>query len=215
VVWNQKVSPKTIARLSLYRRLLINSVEQADRIYSHELARRAGVSAAQVRRDIMSLGYSGTPNTGYEVRALVDNISDHIDAPQGQQAALIGVGNLGQALLSYFSSGKGTRLKIIAAFDTASTKTGGVLYGCRCYRIEEITRIVRQEGITVGIIAVPAEAAQETAYQLVAAGVTGILNFAPTPLKVPPYVYIENMDTAIALETVAFFARQQTDEEGI
>ena len=86
-------------------------------------------------------------------------------------------------------------------------KTGQVLYGCRCYRIEEITRIVRQEGITVGIIAVPAKASQETAYQLITAGVTGILNFAPIPLKAPAHVYIENMDIAITLETVAFFAR--------
>jgi len=70
---------------------------------------------------------------------------------------------------------------------------------------------VRQEEITVGIIAVPAGAAQETAHQLLAAGVTGILNFAPTPLEVPPHVYIEDMDIAITLETVAFFARQQTE----
>ena len=196
--WKRKVSPKTISRLSLYRRLLGHSVAQRiDRIYSHELARCAGISAAQVRRDIMTLGYSGTPNTGYEVQALIDNISEHIDAPEGQQVALVGVGNLGQALLSYFSTGRRTNLRIVAAFDTASTKTGRVLYGCRCYRPEEMAQVAQRERISVGIIAVPAEAAQETADQLVQAGATGILNFAPVPIKVPAGVYVENMEITI------------------
>lgn len=206
-----KVNPKAISRLSLYRRLLINRAsERADRVFSRELARNAGVSAAQVRRDIMALGYSGTPNSGYDIQALIDHISEQIDAPEGQRVALVGVGNLGQALLSYFSSNQRTRLKIAAVFDISSRKMGQILYGCRCYRIEKMVEVIRREQITVGIIAVPAEAAQETAYQLVVGGVTGILNFAPVLVKVPPEVHIENMDIAIRLETVAFFARGQS-----
>ena len=210
--WKQKVSPKTISRLSLYRRLLSNGVfAQVDRIYSHELASCAGVSAAQVRRDIMSLGYSGTPNTGYEVQALIDNISEHIDAPEGQQVALVGVGNLGQALLSYFRTGRRTGLKIAAAFDTASAKTGRVLYGCSCYPLEDMAEVIQRERISVGIIAVPAEAAQETVDRLVRAGVNGILNFAPVPIGVPASVYVENMEITIKLETVAFFAQKREE----
>jgi redox-sensing transcriptional repressor len=208
VDWKVKVSPKTISRLSLYRRLLTDyaEVERAERIYSHGLARLAGVSAAQVRRDIMSLGYSGTPNTGYEIRALIDNISEHIDAPEGQQVALVGIGNLGRAILSYFSGGKRARLKVIAGFDTSPEKTGRVLHGCRCYPMEQLAETIRSERVTVGIIAVPAAAAQETAERLVAAGVTGILNFAPVPIKVPFNVFVENVDITIKLETAAFFA---------
>ena len=206
-----KITSKAISRLSLYRRLLINRTsERADRVFSRELARNAGVSAAQVRRDIMALGYSGTPNSGYDIQALIDHISEQIDAPEGQQVALVGVGNLGQALLSYFSSGQRARLRIAAAFDISSKKTGQILSGCRCYRTEKMVEVIRRDQITLGIIAVPAEAAQETAYQLAMGGVTGILNFAPVPVKVPPDVYIENMNITIRLETVAFFARGQS-----
>lgn len=205
--WKSRVSPKTISRLSLYRRLLADcAAEQVDRVYSHELARCAHVSAAQVRRDIMPLGYSGTPNTGYDVQALIDNISEHIDAVGSQRVALVGVGNLGQALLSYFSIGRKSRMRVIAAFDIVPERTDRVFYGCRCYRVEKMSEIVQREQIAVGIIAVPAEAAQETAELLVAAGITGLLNFAPAPVKVPSHIFAENVDLAIKLETVAFFA---------
>lgn len=199
-------SPRCIARLSLYRRLLTElKEEKIDRVYSHELARRAGVSAAQVRRDIMGLGYSGTPNTGYEVQALIDSIAAHIDPPEGQQVALVGVGNLGKALLSYFQ-GRRAKLRIAAAFDNDPEKAGRVIGGCRCHGVEEIPSVARKEGITVGIVAVPAAVAQETADLLVRAGITGILTFAPVPIEVPPDVYVEHVDITIRLETVAFFA---------
>jgi redox-sensing transcriptional repressor len=206
--WKGRVSPKTISRLSLYRRLLTDYAanEHAERIYSHGLARLAGVSAAQVRRDIMSVGYSGTPNTGYEIRALIDHISAHIDAPEGQQVALVGVGNLGRAILSYFSGGRRAQLKVVAGFDTAPEKTGRVLLGCRCYPMDQLAEVARRERITIGIIAVPASVAQETADRLVAAGAVGLLNFAPVPIKVPLNVFVENVDITIKLETVAFFA---------
>jgi redox-sensing transcriptional repressor len=199
-------SPRCVARLSLYRRLLAElQAEKTDRVYSHELARRAGVSAAQVRRDIMGLGYSGTPNTGYEVQALVDSIAAHIDSPEGQQVALVGVGNLGRALLSYFQ-GRRAKLRIAAAFDNDPEKAGRVIGGCRCYGTGELPGVIRKERITVGIVAVPAAAAQETAELLVKAGVAGLLNFAPVPIEVPPHIYVEHVDITIRLETVAFFA---------
>jgi redox-sensing transcriptional repressor len=214
--WKTRISSRTISRLSLYRRLLadFSAAGSAERVYSHELAHHAGVSAAQVRRDIMALGYSGTPNTGYDIRALGENIAAHIDAPAGQQVCLVGIGNLGKAILSYFSSGKRARLKVVAAFDSVPDKTSRVLYGCRCYLVEQMAAVIRQEQITVGIIAVPATAAQETADRLVAAGVSGILNFAPIPIKVPFHVYSENVDITIKLETVAFFARRSRKGRG-
>lgn len=199
-------SPRCIARLSLYRRLLAElKEEKTEQIYSHELAKRAGVSAAQVRRDIMGLGYSGTPNTGYEVQALINGIAAHIDPPEGLQVALVGVGNLGKAFLSYFQ-GRRAKLRIAAAFDNDPEKIGQVIGGCRCYGMEEIPSVVRKEGITVGIVTVPAAVAQETADLLVKAGITGILNFAPVPVEVQPSIYVEHVDITIRLETVAFFA---------
>ncbi|MFA6109051.1 MAG: redox-sensing transcriptional repressor Rex [Candidatus Latescibacterota bacterium] len=216
VDWKSPAPPKTISRLSLYRRLLTEHppTEQTDRVYSHGLARMAGVSAAQVRRDIMLLGCSGTPNTGYDVRVLIDHIAQHIDAPEGQQVALVGIGNLGRAILTYFSHGRKTRLKVIAAFDIAPEKTDRVLHGCRCYPVEQMAEVIRREHVTVGINAVPAEAAQQTADALVAAGVTGILNFAPIPIQVPSRVYVGNMDITVELETAAFFALNGNPKAG-
>jgi len=202
-------SPRAIARLSLYRRLLLPRLaEGLDRVYSHELARAAGVSAAQVRRDMMELGHLGSPKSGYEVRRLLEDIAGCIDAPAIQQVALAGIGNLGRAILAYFSRG-GSRLKIVAAFDIEPQKTDRVLLGCRCYRVDQLEDVIRSDRITVGIIAVPAEAAQDTANRFVAAGITGILNFAPLPIKVPPSVFVDNVDIAVRLETVAYFARQR------
>jgi redox-sensing transcriptional repressor len=208
VNWKAAASPKTVSRLSLYRRLLdeYRAPEEGACVYSHELARWAGVSAAQVRRDIMLLGYSGTPNTGYEIRALRESIAARIDAPDGQQVALIGIGNLGKAILSYFSSGRKTQLRLVAAFDTLPERTDRLLYGCRCYHVDQLRPVAQRERISVGIITVPVEAAQETADLLVGAGITGILNFAPAPVQVPARVFVENMDITIKLETVAFFA---------
>ncbi len=204
----QAVSPKCISRLSLYGRLLSTGVgSTSGRVYSHELARLAGVSAAQVRRDIMGLGCSGTPNTGYDVQALGSIITEYIHTPEGQRVALVGVGNLGKAILTYFSHGSKTRLRLVAAFDTARDKTGRVLHGCRCHPMEEMSDVIRRENITVGIITVPADVAQQTADALINAGVTGILNCAPVALQVPARVYVENLDITIKLETVAFFAR--------
>ena len=199
-------SPRSIARLSLYRRLLAElKAEGSTSVYSHELARRAGVSPAQVRRDIMTLGYSGIPNTGYQVEALTASIAAHIDPATPQQLAIVGVGNLGKALLQYFR-GRQSKLRIAAAFDADPDKVGKTIAGCRCYPATAIGEVVPAEKITVGIIAVPAPHAQKTADLLVQAGIGGLLNFAPAPIKVPDQVYVEHMDIGIRLETVAFFA---------
>jgi redox-sensing transcriptional repressor len=204
-----KPSPRIVKRLSMYRRLLSTQLgEKSERIYSHELGLAAGVSAAQVRRDIMGLGHSGTPNNGYDISALISGISEQIDPPAGQQIALVGVGNLGRAILSYFSSASMTKLRIVAAFDVRSDITNRVLSGCRCYRLDQMAEILPAEQITTGIIAVPAEAAQSIADGLVTSGVLGILNFAPVPIKAPPQVYVEHMEITIKLETVAYFAQR-------
>ncbi len=204
----RRVSAKVISRLCFYRRLLAGCLaEDIGRIYSHELAKKTSVSAAQVRRDFMTLGYSGTPKNGYEVRALADSITAYLDLPGGQQAALVGVGNLGKAVLSYFSS-RGRALRIAAVFDNDPEKTGRTIHGSRCYAPERMPAVVRSKGITLGIVTVPAAAAQKTVDLLVGAGVGGILNFAPVAIETPPGVYVENMDLSIAFETVAFFARK-------
>jgi redox-sensing transcriptional repressor len=202
------ISAKVVARLSLYRRLLASEAAGGARhIYSHQLAIRAGVSAEQVRRDMMAVGYSGTPIRGYCIAELTNCIDALLDAAQGQSAAIVGLGNLGQAITVY-SAGRWPKLSIVAAFDQDPAKVGEVINGCTCYLDTDIPRVVAERDIRVAIITVPASEAQKVADRLVEAGVKGILNFAPARLRVPPDVYVENMDVAVSLEKVAYFARQ-------
>jgi redox-sensing transcriptional repressor len=201
------IPERTIGRISLYRRALRDSLaEGSANIYSHELAARCGVTSAQVRRDLMHVGYNGSPNRGYMVRELLDSIDKLLDPQVAENVALVGVGNLGRAILAYFGS-RGMKLRITAAFDKDPTKAGRVFHGCRCYGIEEAAAVIPSEGILSVMLTVPASEAQGVADLLVAAGVRGIVNFAPVRLRVPPEVCVENMDFTTSLERVAFFAR--------
>jgi redox-sensing transcriptional repressor len=201
------VSQKTIGRLSLYRRLLTNTADEARYIFSHKLASLAGFTAAQVRRDLMEIGYTGSTTRGYDRAELAGAIGKFLDDPHGTQVALVGIGNIGRAILAYFA-GRRPKLAIVAAFDIDPAKTGRVIHGCRCYLLSELPQVAAELDITVGITAVPASAAQDVADALVAAGVTGILNFAPHRLRVPPDVYVEDVDMTTSLEKAAYFSRK-------
>ena len=203
------VPEKTIGRLSLYRRLLRAMHSRgAKYVFSHELANAARVTAAQVRRDIMALGYVGSPVRGYDVTELIGSIAGKLDAPEPEGVALVGVGNLGRAIMAFFS-GRRPKLAITAAFDTDPEKVNRVIHGVRCYPAEDTEKVIREQGIRLAIIAVPASMAQAVTDQLVRAGVRGILNFAPLPLRFGPGVYVEAVDMTSALEKVAYFARQE------
>jgi redox-sensing transcriptional repressor len=203
-------SGRTVGRLSLYRRVLeIAAAEGRERVFSHELARLAGASAAQVRRDLMVLAVGGSPKHGYRVRDLVLSIGEVLDTPGGQRTVLVGVGNLGRAILTYFLDRR-PHLRIVAAFDNDPAKTDRVIGGCRVHPGEDLPRIVAEEQAGVGVIAVPARAAREVADLLVRAGVTGILNFAPISLDLPETIYVEQIDVTMSLEKVAYYARTGT-----
>jgi redox-sensing transcriptional repressor len=191
----------------MYRRVLSGLLAQGVQyVYSHQLATMGGVTAAQVRRDLMSVGYTGSPTRGYDVRELIDSIAKFMDAPEGQGIALIGVGNLGRAILAYFA-GRHPNISFVAAFDSDPAKADRVILGCRCHAMNDLAAVVGREGIRTAVVAVPAEHAQEVADQLAAAGVTSILNFAPTSLRVGPSMYVEHNDLTTSIERVAFFAR--------
>ncbi len=206
-------SDKTIGRLGLYRRCL-NRLQGEGRpfVYSHQIAAETGVSAAQVRRDLMAIGYSGSPNRGYQTTELIKSIGEHLDGPGETGVALFGLGNLGRAIIAYVSRQR-PNLAVTAAFDKDPAKAGRVIQGCRCYAVEEIAQVAREKNIKVGMIAVPAYAAQDAADRLVAAGICGLLNFAPHSLKVPAHVHVEELDLTLSLEKVAFFARRSQAEK--
>jgi redox-sensing transcriptional repressor len=208
-----KLSDKVVGRLSLYRRLLSNLSRSGTKyVFSHELAVVAGSTAAQVRRDVMVVGHNGSPTKGYDVHELARSIGELIDGDQSQSVALVGVGNLGRALLPFFA-GQRPNLSVVAAFDSDLEKVNRVTYGCRCYPMEEAARVIEEKSIRTVILAVPAGAAQQVVDTVVGAGVRGILNFAPARLRVPACVYVEDIDMTTSLEKVAFFARRRSPAE--
>jgi redox-sensing transcriptional repressor len=204
----KRIPTRTVERLIVYRRVLGSEADAGvESIFSHELAALAHVSAVLVRRDLMEAGFSGSPSRGYDVRELREKVDRILDSPEGIRAALVGVGNMGRALLSYFS-GRNQKISVVAAFDSDQSKVGRVIAGCRVYTANSIADKARQLGVTLGIIAVPGPNAQATADALLEAGVTGILNFAPVPLKARAGVFVEQVDIMRAIEKVAHFAKQ-------
>jgi redox-sensing transcriptional repressor len=193
--------------MSRYRRLLTSLRESGvESIYSHELARHAVVSAAQVRRDLMVIGYSGSPNKGYDVDACIASISSFLDGAVRQEVALAGVGNLGRAVIAHFAD-KSPACAIVAAFDIDPRITDSVVHGVRCFDASLMGTLVRDLGIEIAVLAVPAASAQEVAETLVHAGVKSLISFSPVPLRLPNDIFIEYMDITAALESAAYFAR--------
>jgi len=204
-----KLPEKTIGRLSEYRRTLLTCLGKGKtHIYSHELANLHNITAVQVRRDIMLIGYSTTLKKGYDVKALINVISSLIDTDQGMNAAVIGVGNLGKAITSYFN-GKRTKLKIVATFDTDPEKANRVIAGVKCYPMSDINKLVKDFDIRIGIMTVPPENAVSVSESLVNAGIKGILNYTSTPLNVPANVHLEEYDMITSLEKVAYFVKEK------
>lgn len=205
------IPDKTVERLSLYRWLLEGRVDKGMvNLFSHQLASLACVTPAQVRRDLMAIGYTGSPNRGYIVKDLAESIGRVIDGDEPTKVALVGMGNLGRAIVS-FLRGRRSGLQIIATFDNDEKKAGRMISGTRCYKQNRIEEVISEMGITVAILTVPSEAAQNVAERVVEAGVRGILNYAPVPLRVPHWVYLENRDVTTALEKVAYFARKSSE----
>ena len=206
----KKILPaKTIERLSQYRRALLQcSAQGKQHIFSHELAGIHNITAVQVRRDIMLIGYSGQLRKGYDVKKLINAIGKIIDSKNGQNIAVIGMGNLGKAVTTYFN-GKRSNLKIIAAFDVDQNKVGKVISGVRCYHINDMTEIIKKENINVGIITTPPDYAVEIAEKLTMSGIKGILNYTTTPLNVPHNVCLEEYDMITSIEKLSYFIKNK------
>ncbi len=202
------ISERTIERLSLYRRLLAKLArQQSPHVYSHTLASLAHGTPAQVRRDLMLIGFSGSPARGYNIQDLIDRIDLILDSPDGQRIALVGVGNLGRALLAYIA-GQRSKLAIVAAFDRDPAKTGRLINGIPCHSILDMPDFIRSRKITLAVLAVPQDAAQSVVDTLVASGIRAILNFVPVPIRVPRHVHVDDLDMMMSLEKLAYFARQ-------
>jgi redox-sensing transcriptional repressor len=193
-----------VARLPEYLRALHHLAEVAhDTVSSEELAGAAGVNSAKLRKDLSHLGSYGTRGVGYDVTLLIEQIEYVLGLTHRRAVALVGVGNLGHALAGY--AGFATRgFRIAALFDADPGRVGEQINGLVVQHIEDLPEIAVQESIAIAVIATPASAAQSVADQLVAAGVTSILNFAPCVLSVPEGVDVRKVDLAIELQILSF-----------
>ncbi len=204
-----KLPEKTVERLSEYRRTLLNYLATGKtHIYSHELAQLHNITAVQVRRDIMFIGYSSMQRKGYDVKELIDVIGKIIDSKDGMNVAIVGVGNLGRAITTYFM-GKRSKLNIVAAFDVDPGKIDRIFSGVKCYPLNKLTDVAKEMDIHIAILTVPADSAVITAEKLALAGIRGILNFTTIPLNVPSNVFLEEYDMITSLEKVAYFVKKQ------
>jgi redox-sensing transcriptional repressor len=197
--------PKVVvSRLSLYLRELQRLVASGQQtISSNQLGALLGFSDAQVRKDLGFFGQFGYPGVGYRCDELIRAMQDILGTNHSWNVAMVGVGNLGQALLGYRGFGR-QNFAIAAAFDADPTKVGQTVQGLRIQPLEELAATIRKQGIRLGMIVVPAEQAQEAANRLVAAGIEGIVNFAPVTLALPPHVQNVGVDLAIELEQLSF-----------
>lgn len=197
---------KAIYRLSVYLRCLQRLKANEIRTVSSEaLAKAARVKSTQLRKDLTYFGQFGTRGLGYDVEQLSKMISDLLGTTSLQPVILVGVGNLGLALLSY----KGFEqegFEIVGAFDADARRREKIRVPL--YPMDKIPEIVAKHNVRMAIVAVPAAAAQEVANVLVDSGVSGILNFAPIVLHVPDEVMVNNVNLAIELENLSYFIQQ-------
>lgn len=204
-----KINHKCVERLCKYRQFLLGLQAVGARyVFSHQLAKVVGASPAQVRRDLMQLNLRGSSQHGYRIDSFLAEVENIIDSPLGTNAALVGIGYLGKAILSYFMK-RSPNLSIVAAFDVDEEVVNRVVSGCRTYNVNEIAEQIRDREIKIGIITVPANVAQNVADILIDAGVHGIVNFAPRRIVVPDHIYIENIDITTAIEKTAYFSRNK------
>jgi redox-sensing transcriptional repressor len=197
--------PKVVvSRLSLYLREL-QRLEAAGQqtISSGQLGTLLGFSDAQVRKDLGFFGQFGYPGVGYRCDELIRAMRDILGTNHAWPVVMVGVGNLGQALLGYRGFGR-QNFSILATFDADPAKVGQTIQGIRVRHLEELPEVVKDSGIRLGMIVVPAAQAQAVADRLVAAGIEGIVNFAPVTLSLPPQVQVVAVDLAIELEQLSF-----------
>ncbi|MFH1615583.1 MAG: redox-sensing transcriptional repressor Rex [Planctomycetota bacterium] len=201
-----RIPDETIGRLPLYlRELRLLSQQGRQNIKSGEFADSLGVNSAQIRKDLSYFGAFGTPGVGYKVKKLLRQLCSILKLKNIHKVALVGVGNLGSALLSYSGFAQ-FGFEIVAAFDSDPNKIGSIRNNVT---VEDTSKLstLKNRGIKFAIIAVPASAAKEIADQLVKAGITGILNFAPSCLVVPKKVKVISIDIAIDLARLPYYSR--------
>jgi redox-sensing transcriptional repressor len=205
----------SVQRLPVYLRALVDMAERGvHTVSSQALAQAAGVNSAKIRKDLSYLGSYGTRGVGYDVEYLIHQISRELGLTQDWVTCIVGMGNLGAALANY--GGFAERgFRIGALFDSNRAKVGTTIAGLQVAHFDDAERVIRSEGISIAILAVPGPAAQEVTDVLVAAGITSILNFAPTVLSVPETVSLRKVDLSLELQILSFYEQRKVVEESV
>lgn len=204
----RRIPEATVTRLPLYLRVLGEA--ESDTVSSDELAARAGVNAAQVRKDLSYLGSYGTRGVGYDVQYLLRQINRRLGLDAERRVAIVGLGNLGQALASY--GGFPARgFHVVVAFDADPAKVGVAAGDTVIQPASSMAQVLRDKEVDIAIITTPAVAAQAVADTLVEAGVRSILNFAPTTVVVPEHVVLRQVDLAIEMQILSFYQQHVPD----
>ena len=205
------IPEKTIERLSEYRRSLLSCHKQGiTHIFSHVLAGMHGITAVQVRRDLMLIGFSSDTKKGYEVKTLIEFINQILDSKDVMNVAIIGMGNLGQAITKYFN-GKRRKLRIVAAFDVSPEKVGKQIDDIPCYHMNQFEEVVSSMDISIVVISSPTRVAPTLVVPIINAGIKGVLNFTSAPLHFPQGIVSENYDITTILEKVAYFVKESDE----
>lgn len=197
-----------VRRLPLYIRTLSDLlVAGMTTVSSTSLGDTIGVTAAQIRRDLSYFGKFGKQGKGYDVRSLIGEIKHILHLDQTWPVAVIGIGNLGEAVAQYrgFST---NNFPIVALFDHSPQRVGQRVGHLTIEGLDGLADTVRQRDIRVAILTVPAQNAQEVADLLVEAGIKAILNYAPAILQVPPHVKVRNIDPIAALQSMSYYLDQ-------
>ncbi|MGB9691344.1 MAG: redox-sensing transcriptional repressor Rex [Candidatus Sumerlaeaceae bacterium] len=203
----EQIPKKVIKRLSLYLRVLRNmEMNGIPRVSSQALAESLGFTSAQVRKDLAYFGQFGVPGVGYIVSDLLRNLEHILGTDREVRVAIVGAGNLGSALMSYGGFAR-HGVRIVMAFDTDIHKIGTERGGVWIFSMDSLEERLQAAEIDIVILTVPAEVAQDVAERVVAAGISGILNFVPVHLRVPAHVRVQYVDLAIEIETLSYYLR--------
>lgn len=200
-----KIPAASITRLSIYSRYLEALAQEGVKIIaSDKLAQKCGINPAQIRKDLAYFGEFGIRGVGYFVKELLFEIKRILGLNKVWKMALVGVGNLGSALLSHQNFAK-QGYEFAAVFDVDPAKVGRRLpNGLIIHHLDELERVVKETGVEIGVIATPGSQAQEVAQRLIQAGIRAILNFAPIQLQVPEGLAVENVDFTVKLDNLAY-----------
>ncbi|WP_314208658.1 redox-sensing transcriptional repressor Rex [Vagococcus salmoninarum] len=210
---NQVIPKATAKRLPLYYRYLKVLLDSGKtKVSSTELSEAVKVDSATIRRDFSYFGELGKRGYGYDVQSLLDFFAKTLSEDRLTNVVLIGVGNLGNALLKY-GFHQSNNIRISAAFDIKEELVGRIVDGIPVYPMSDMAEQIKQQQIEIAIMTIPAPAAQDTANLLIESGIKGIMNFTPVRLSTPKDVQVQSIDLTNELQTLIYFLNHYTDND--